>query len=480
MKVFLAYSPVDRVSVLELYGRLRADGFDPWLDEENILPGQDWRYEIKKAVQQSDVVVVCLSRSSISNAGLVHKWTKYALDVSEEKPEGAIFIIPLKLEECDIPDRVRKWQSVNYFEEDGYEKLVRTFRARAGQTPSPIGRVTTAVQGTPPISRSSPPTPARLPDPIKHSLAAGSPTASWIFGSLFTLFILGVFVFSPSTLPEFKQRLLGYICALLAAFFTFFFTGTLAVRISGGTSSWGQIGVKSAGGLGAFVLTLWWWGSVLAPVKPGSNPKDTPTSRVEITVKDARTLSGVSGATVTLGSQDDSQSRTTDDQGSVAFQLAKKTAPGESLALRAEASGYQVATGVVSNGQGNTKQEIFLQPKSALPHSEQRHLSGTWQIIVSGDISNARIRSGTFELAEQPNGSVLVTANYYSDDMNVTCRGIGSLAGTTLFTEFSATNSAGGTWAGKGELRLVSASRLAGKWQSKAEDFFPLELRRLR
>src|SRR5919202_6458835 len=54
-----------------------------------------------------------------------------ALDVADEKPEGAIFIIPLKLEECNVPDRLRRWQWVSFFEEDGYERLVRALQQRA-------------------------------------------------------------------------------------------------------------------------------------------------------------------------------------------------------------------------------------------------------------------------------------------------------------------------------------------------------------
>ena len=46
LKVFLCYSPDDRLVVQELYHRLQADGIDPWLDEENLLPGQDKEVEI--------------------------------------------------------------------------------------------------------------------------------------------------------------------------------------------------------------------------------------------------------------------------------------------------------------------------------------------------------------------------------------------------------------------------------------------------
>ena len=49
---------------------------------------------------------------------------KQALDVADQQPEGAIFLIPLKLEECDIPERVRRWHWVNLFDEKWYERLL--------------------------------------------------------------------------------------------------------------------------------------------------------------------------------------------------------------------------------------------------------------------------------------------------------------------------------------------------------------------
>jgi hypothetical protein len=99
------------------------EGIDPWLDEEKLLAGQDWELEITKAVRASDVVVVCLSHGSITKEGFVQKEIRQALDVADEKPEGTIFLIPLKLTECEVPQRLRRWQFVNLFAENGYERL---------------------------------------------------------------------------------------------------------------------------------------------------------------------------------------------------------------------------------------------------------------------------------------------------------------------------------------------------------------------
>ena len=51
LRVFLCHSSADKAIVREIYLKLQSEGWiAPWLDEEKILPGQDWNLEIKKAV----------------------------------------------------------------------------------------------------------------------------------------------------------------------------------------------------------------------------------------------------------------------------------------------------------------------------------------------------------------------------------------------------------------------------------------------
>ena len=130
LKVFLCHAHADRDAVRALYARLTNDGVDAWLDKEKLLPGQDWELEIKKAVREADVVVVCLSKQ-FNQAGFRQKEVRLALDTAMEKPEGEIFIIPARLEECDNLESLRKWHEVNLFEENGNQLLLRALTARA-------------------------------------------------------------------------------------------------------------------------------------------------------------------------------------------------------------------------------------------------------------------------------------------------------------------------------------------------------------
>ena len=131
LQVFLCHSSGDKATVRALYQRLKREpGINTWLDEESLLPGQDWDAEIRKAVRASDIVVVCLSQGSISKTGYVQKEIGFALDVAEEQPEDKIFLIPLRLEECIVPQRLRRWHWVDYFDATGYQRLMRALGTR--------------------------------------------------------------------------------------------------------------------------------------------------------------------------------------------------------------------------------------------------------------------------------------------------------------------------------------------------------------
>lgn len=133
LRVFLCYSKSDRSTVHDLYRRLRHDKIEAWLDEEDIVPGQDWEWETMRAVRAADVVVVCLSKDSVTKAGFRQKEIKVALDVADTQPDGSVFLIPLRLEECEVPERLRRWHWVDLFEERGYERLVKALSVRLGQ-----------------------------------------------------------------------------------------------------------------------------------------------------------------------------------------------------------------------------------------------------------------------------------------------------------------------------------------------------------
>ncbi len=147
LRVFLCHSSNDKPAVRELYQKLRAEPWiQPWLDEEELYPGDDWEMAIEKAVEKSDVVLACISNGSINKRGFVQKELRFALDVALEMPEETIFIIPLRLEECTPPRSLRDWHYADYFEgnrERALQRLLVSLKRRAEslglkvETPAP-------------------------------------------------------------------------------------------------------------------------------------------------------------------------------------------------------------------------------------------------------------------------------------------------------------------------------------------------------
>ena len=136
IRVFLCHSSGDKPTVRSLYSRLRSDGISPWLDEEDLRPGENWRTAISKAVRNADVVLVCLSKTFIAKTGFVQKEIAFALNRAEEQPEGEIYLIPVRLEPCAVPERLSQWQWVDLFADRGYEKLIGSLNLIRGHAAS--------------------------------------------------------------------------------------------------------------------------------------------------------------------------------------------------------------------------------------------------------------------------------------------------------------------------------------------------------
>ena len=131
LRVFLCYAHSDKEAVHKLYARItKKVGIDAWFDMEKLLPGQDWENAIRQAILESDVIVVCLSREFNRLGGYRHKELKIAIEKASLLLDDEIFIIPVRLEKCPLPGRLRRWQCVDLFEVDGYRRLLQALRRK--------------------------------------------------------------------------------------------------------------------------------------------------------------------------------------------------------------------------------------------------------------------------------------------------------------------------------------------------------------
>jgi hypothetical protein len=122
---FLCYAKEDQNIIRNFSERLKSEGWiDPWFDEDDILPGQIWQDSVVHGVRNSHAVIVFLSKVAIASEGFFQKELKLALDTAAEKPEGTIFIIPVRIDDCDVPEMLLKYQYVDYFGEELHKEHV--------------------------------------------------------------------------------------------------------------------------------------------------------------------------------------------------------------------------------------------------------------------------------------------------------------------------------------------------------------------
>ena len=146
-RIFLGHASEDKPRVRELYDQLTSRGFSPWLDAVDLMPGQNWRIEIPNAIKSAGVFLACLSQQSVAKQSYVQREFRYALSAYADRPPGSIFLIPVRLDDCAVPDLrlpeleldLRDLHWVDLFEPNGFERLVQSISVGLGRSlPKPV------------------------------------------------------------------------------------------------------------------------------------------------------------------------------------------------------------------------------------------------------------------------------------------------------------------------------------------------------
>ncbi|WP_122558917.1 TIR domain-containing protein [Pseudomonas viridiflava] len=127
LKVFLSYTKADQAQVHPYYAKLQASGFEPWMDVERLVPGQNWSWEIDQALADSNVVMLFLSQASVNKRGFVQREANQAMENLKPKLLSDIYIIPILLEQCEVPAHISdRLQFVYHFENGSWEKVLKS------------------------------------------------------------------------------------------------------------------------------------------------------------------------------------------------------------------------------------------------------------------------------------------------------------------------------------------------------------------
>lgn len=121
-RVFLIYAREDVELARKLAADLREHGFRPWLDVDEIAPGQIWKKSVIRALEESAIALVLVSER-LQKKGFVQEELKVAFDTLHESEKDFSPVIPVRLDNSPVPDRLAHVQWVNLFEEGGLERL---------------------------------------------------------------------------------------------------------------------------------------------------------------------------------------------------------------------------------------------------------------------------------------------------------------------------------------------------------------------
>jgi len=123
-KIFICYAREDKHVAQELYYDLKGFGVTPWIDIETLLPGQRWKHEIRKAINECSFFLSLLSSNSISKSGFVQKELKMAFEILDNTPDSKIFIIPIRLDKCQpLDNRLSELHWIDLF--PSYDKALK-------------------------------------------------------------------------------------------------------------------------------------------------------------------------------------------------------------------------------------------------------------------------------------------------------------------------------------------------------------------
>jgi hypothetical protein len=113
---FLSYDSHDIDGVSRFSDRLRAQGVDIWRDQTQLRPGSDWRHAIERALGECDVVFACVSIRSGKNMGFLQTELALALAEAGKRPPDPPYVIPVRLEKCDMPTMLKHLHAYDVFD----------------------------------------------------------------------------------------------------------------------------------------------------------------------------------------------------------------------------------------------------------------------------------------------------------------------------------------------------------------------------
>jgi hypothetical protein len=107
---------------MDLHKKLKDAGYNPWIDKKDIDGGIKWEKAIKKSIKKCRFFIACISNNYGREDDWNYKEGEYAL--ASWKSRRKIYIIPVKIEQCEYSKILHAFQHINLLEPDGFQRLI--------------------------------------------------------------------------------------------------------------------------------------------------------------------------------------------------------------------------------------------------------------------------------------------------------------------------------------------------------------------
>ena len=103
--VFISYCHENKAAVDQLCNALTSNDVTVWVDWDNLNPGTPWKQAIQQAIHHGDFFIACFSKEyNARDKTYMNEELSIAIDKLQQKPVDRVWFIPVKLNECEIPD----------------------------------------------------------------------------------------------------------------------------------------------------------------------------------------------------------------------------------------------------------------------------------------------------------------------------------------------------------------------------------------
>lgn len=141
--IFISYARANEDFVRKLADFLRLNGFDVWFDKDSLLAGDDWQSVIFREISNARIFLVCFSAESMDHRGYFHKEMRIAMDVAQTIPPNVLYIVPIRINHCPIPEVLSRYHVLSAFDNNGWQAdLLKSLRRSFPESQEETGTIT--------------------------------------------------------------------------------------------------------------------------------------------------------------------------------------------------------------------------------------------------------------------------------------------------------------------------------------------------